>query len=57
MKEELNKGNKSIFSFKLQDEIKQAIKNNNQVILFLNRRGYASFVSCRSCGYVFQCEN
>ena len=57
MKEELNKGNKSIFSFKLQDEIKQAIKNNHQVILFLNRRGYASFVSCRSCGYVFQCEN
>lgn len=57
MKEELNKGNKSIFSFKLQDEIKHAIKNNNQVILFLNRRGYASFVSCRSCGYVFQCEN
>ena len=57
MKEELNKGNKSIFSFKLQEEIKYAVKNNNQVILFLNRRGYASFVSCRSCGYVFQCEN
>lgn len=57
MKEELNNGNKSIFSFKLQEEIRDAIKNNNQVILFLNRRGYASFVSCRSCGYVFQCEN
>ena len=57
MKEELNKGNKSIFSFKLQEEIKEAVKHDNQVILFLNRRGYASFVSCRSCGYVFQCEN
>ena len=57
MKEELNKGNKSIFSSKLQEEIKYAIKNNNQIILFLNRRGYASFISCRSCGYVFQCEN
>nr|WP_294570385.1 primosomal protein N' [uncultured Romboutsia sp.] len=57
MKEELNNGNKSIFSLKLQEEIKYAVKNNNQVILFLNRRGYASFVSCRSCGYVFQCEN
>ncbi len=57
MKEELNKGNKSIFSYKLQEEIKNTVKNNNQVILFLNRRGYASFVSCRSCGYVFQCEN
>ena len=57
MKEELNKGNKSIFSFKLQEQISDAVKNKNQVILFLNRRGYASFVSCRSCGYVFQCEN
>ena len=57
MKDELNKGNKSIFSFKLQEEISEAVKNKNQVILFLNRRGYASFVSCRSCGYVFQCEN
>lgn len=57
MKSELNNGNKSIFSIKLQNEIEQAIKNKNQVILFLNRRGYASFVSCRKCGYVFQCEN
>lgn len=57
MKNELNVGNKSIFSFRLQQEIKEAIKNKNQVILFLNRRGYASFVSCRKCGYVFQCDN
>lgn len=57
MKQELNNGNKSIFSSRLQLEIKDAINNNNQVILFLNRRGYASFVSCRKCGYVFQCEN
>lgn len=57
MKNELNIGNKSIFSFRLQQEIKEAIKNKNQVILFLNRRGYASFVSCRKCGYVFQCDN
>ncbi|MEG2788069.1 MAG: primosomal protein N', partial [Romboutsia sp.] len=57
MKIELNNGNKSIFSVRLQDEIYKAIKNDSQVILFLNRRGYASFVSCRKCGYVFQCEN
>ncbi|MBO3444177.1 primosomal protein N' [Clostridium sp. CCUG 7971] len=57
MKSELNNGNKSIFSNRLQGEIEEAIKNKNQVILFLNRRGYASFVSCRKCGYVFQCEN
>ncbi len=57
MKCELNNGNKSIFSTTLQNEIETTIKNKNQVILFLNRRGYASFVSCRKCGYVFQCEN
>ena len=57
MKSELNNGNMSIFSVKLQQEIEHAIKNKNQVILFLNRRGYASFVSCRKCSYVFQCEN
>ncbi|RDY24883.1 primosomal protein N' [Romboutsia maritimum] len=57
MKEELNKGNKSIFSMKLQLEIQEAIKNDSQIILFLNRRGYANFISCRKCGYVFQCEN
>lgn len=57
MKNELNNGNKSIFSYRLQEEIRNAIDNNNQVILFLNRRGYASFVSCRKCGYVFQCDN
>lgn len=57
MKDELNNGNKSIFSNRLQIQIQEAVKSNNQVILFLNRRGYANFVSCRKCGYVFQCEN
>ncbi|MGL5695306.1 MAG: replication restart helicase PriA, partial [Peptostreptococcaceae bacterium] len=57
MKVELNNGNKSILSNKLHLEIEEAIRNNNQVILFLNRRGYANFVSCRKCGYVFECEN
>jgi primosomal protein N' (replication factor Y) (superfamily II helicase) len=57
MKEELMIGNKSIFSTKLQSEIKKAIENKNQVMLFLNRRGYSNFVSCRKCSYVFSCEN
>ena len=57
MSNELSMGNKSIFSYKLLEEIKNTIANNNQVILFLNRRGYASFVSCRECGYVFKCHN
>ena len=57
MKNELTNGNKSIFSYKLHEEIEEAIKNDNQVILFLNRRGYSNFISCRQCSYVFQCEN
>lgn len=57
MKDELMIGNKSIFSSKLKSEIENTIKDNNQVMLFLNRRGYSNFVSCRKCGYVFTCEN
>lgn len=57
MKEELKCGNRSFLSNKLRLQIEQEIKNNNQVILFLNRRGYSSFVSCRECGYVFECKN
>lgn len=57
MKEELMVGNKSIFSNKLKVEIQSALNCGNQVILFLNRRGFSNFVSCRKCGYVFTCEN
>ncbi|SHH09776.1 primosomal protein N' [Tepidibacter thalassicus] len=57
MKEELDNGNKSIFSKKLFEAIKENLESNNQIILFLNRRGYASFISCRKCGYIFKCLN
>ncbi len=57
MKEELNIGNKSIFSNKLKLEIQKVLDEKNQAILFLNRRGYSNFVSCRKCGFVFKCEN
>ncbi|CEQ27874.1 primosomal protein N' [Paraclostridium sordellii] len=57
MKDELMIGNKSIFSSKLRSDMEEAVKNKNQIILFLNRRGYSNFVSCRKCGYVFTCEN
>ena len=57
MKEELLNGNKSIFSRKLHYEMENALNNNNQIILFLNRRGYANFISCRNCGFVFSCDN
>lgn len=57
MKEELKYGNRSFLSNKLKLQIEEEVKNNNQVILFLNRRGYSSFVSCRECGYVFKCKH
>lgn len=56
MREELNKGNVSIFSERLYDEIGFALERKEQVILFLNRRGYSNFISCRNCGHVIQCD-
>ncbi|WP_256310266.1 primosomal protein N' [Tissierella carlieri] len=57
MREELSNGNKSIFSKELYDSICENFKNGKQTILFLNRRGFSTFVSCRNCGYVVKCDN
>ncbi len=57
MREELKEENKSIFSKKLKDAIEYNLKNKKQTILFLNKRGFSSFVSCRNCGYVVECPN
>lgn len=57
MRCEIDEGNMSIFSHRLQDEINENIKNHKQTILFINKRGFSSFVSCRKCGYVMQCPN
>ena len=57
MREELKSGNTSIFSRQLHEEITNTIDNDKQVILFLNRRGFSTFVTCRECGYVATCEN
>lgn len=56
MREELNLGNKSIFSMELHKAIEDNLNNKKQTILFLNRRGFATFVSCRKCGYVCKCK-
>ncbi|MCB2358395.1 primosomal protein N' [Clostridium estertheticum] len=56
MREELMNNNRSIFSRSLHDGITQCLSKNEQVILFLNRRGFSTFVSCRKCGYVFKCK-
>jgi primosomal protein N' (replication factor Y) len=57
MKNEILSGNKSIFSKELFNAIDENLKRKNQTILFLNRRGYSTFVSCRSCGYVCKCNS
>ncbi|NLK34359.1 MAG: primosomal protein N', partial [Gracilibacteraceae bacterium] len=55
MREELKSGNRTIFSWSLTDAILENLKNKNQMILFLNRRGHSTFVSCRQCGIVMKC--
>lgn len=57
MREELACGNKTVFSRSLYNEIKKNLENKEQTILFLNRRGYSTFVMCRDCGYVVKCGN
>lgn len=57
MREELKNGNRSILSDRLRELIEERLKRGQQVMLFLNRRGYAGFVSCRSCGHVVKCPH
>ncbi len=57
MREELNLGNRSIFSSRLKHLIIERLEKKQQIMLFLNRRGYAGFVSCRSCGFVIKCPH
>lgn len=56
MRQELKDGNRSLFSRKLFKSIEEALVKKEQIVLFLNRRGFSTFVSCRSCGYVFKCD-
>lgn len=57
MRGELRGGNRSIFSLSLQEGLKQVLDYGQQAILFLNRRGSATYVFCRDCGYVLRCPN
>ena len=56
MREEFKKGNKRVISQLLYDELDACLERGEQAILFLNRRGHSTFVSCRECGYVCECE-
>jgi primosomal protein N' (replication factor Y) (superfamily II helicase) len=55
MREELKSGNRSIFSRELTHQIGEALHSQQQAILFLNRRGTATYVFCRGCGFVLEC--
>ena len=57
MREELIQGNRSMFSLLLQRKLRERIERGEQTMLFLNRRGYSTFVVCRECGYVVSCPN
>lgn len=57
MREELKHGNRSIISDRLKEMIEDRLQKRQQIMLFLNRRGYAGFVSCRECGYVVKCPH
>lgn len=56
MRMELSEGNKSILSESLRQAMAETLERKEQIILFLNRRGHSSFVSCRKCGYVLKCH-
>ena len=57
LRKELKEGNRSMFSRRLHDLMEDRLGKKEQVILFLNRRGYAGFVSCRACGHVMKCPH
>jgi primosomal protein N' (replication factor Y) len=57
LREELKEGNRNVLSRKLEEELVKNKNNQEQSILFLNKRGYASFMLCRDCGYTLKCPN
>lgn len=57
LRQELKEGNRSIFSRRLRSAMEERLKKGQQVMLFLNRRGFSGFVSCRSCGKAIRCPH
>ena len=57
LRSELATGNKTMISGKLHDAIEENLRNKKQTILFLNRRGFSTFIMCRDCGYTAKCKN
>ena len=57
MRREFERGNRSIFSARLSEELRDCLGRGRQAMLLINRRGHSSFVSCRKCGYVVKCAS
>ena len=57
MREELRDGNRSMFSKTLITSIEERLLRKEQIVMFINRRGFSTFVMCRACGYVAQCPH
>ena len=57
LREELRRGNRSILSVRLQELMEDRLEKHQQIMLFINRRGVAGFVSCRACGHVIKCPH
>ena len=57
MRNEIKRGNPSVYSSVLKQELQECLDAKNQAIIFLNRRGYSKQVICQSCGYVAKCEH
>jgi primosomal protein N' (replication factor Y) len=57
LRDEFEHGRRNVFSEELQQGIAECLEKKQQVILFVNRRGYASFILCRTCGYTAKCSN
>ena len=57
MRQELMNGNRSILSARLQELMEERLERKEQIMLFLNRRGYSGFISCRECGHVVKCPH
>ena len=57
LRQELKEGNRSVLSRELKAQMQNALEKNQQIMLFLNRRGHTGFISCRSCGHVLKCPH
>ena len=57
LRKELQEGNRSVISRSLKAQMQEALEKNQQIMLFLNRRGHTGFISCRSCGHVLKCPH